>query len=61
MTTHGKRDKNRKFRDYSRSTTPETLENYKTARNTYFTAIRKAQFDYESTKQQTLATEAGGD
>jgi hypothetical protein len=54
-----KRDKNRKFREYSRSNTPENLASYRNVRNEYFVAIRKAQFDYESNKQQALATEAG--
>jgi hypothetical protein len=54
-----KREKNRKFREHTRADTPENLRNYKDARNTYFTEIRKAQFDYETTKQQSLAKEAG--
>jgi hypothetical protein len=54
-----KREKNHKFREHSRSDTPATLEAYKKARNDYFIAIRKAQFEYEDKKHQTLATEAG--
>ena len=54
-----KREKNRKHREYTRADTPERLASYKTARNTYFTAVSKAQFEYEATKQQSLATEAG--
>jgi hypothetical protein len=54
-----KREKNRRFRENTRADTPATLEAYKTSRNDYFIAIRKAQFDYENKRDQTLATEAG--
>jgi histone acetyltransferase (RNA polymerase elongator complex component) len=54
-----KREKNRTHREYSRSGSPETFISYRDARNNYFIAVRKAQFDYESTKQQSLAKVAG--
>ena len=54
-----KRDKNRKHREYLRSGSQEALDDYRKARNTYFIDIRKAQFEYEGTRYQSLATEAG--